>query len=663
MISKPKLTIDKFSGMSNEGGTFYLDGFSVENENGVQSLDEKYTISEVNNSSDTGFTNMNNIVAITNVFTLPDSTSSGALTGYPLMLNDNSKLFTHFSFPGNSGEIGGISSSGDYRNTSRGDLFQLPSGKILYTTARHLSLIVRGTVDAGSSTTTIIDKDGRDFTTLGIEIGFTVTNIIKRKQYEITSITTTNNTNDTLNFTAVDSSPNEDTDEFMVFIYEYKDFNFVDGDSTNTTTGNPITVPTFKGQIDQFRWSRPIKQYGDQYIIANGNYISLLANDESTIDNTYKQLPVGYQILAMEVNGSRILISVVDMKGKGHILLWDGFSSGWNEILDIEIAPKAIYPSGQGWIYLLDSTIYYTDGRNIQELISYPENTKDTALNTTNFNAITSLDNSFFFCVDGYPGTRSEDGVLVYNPKNGLQFFKCKSNGRGFPTPYCAYVNTGVRLDQDYSSSSQLMVAGEEFHNVVNFYRSSTDTKDYKAFLLFIDLKQETKISEVWLNIKRGTKNRTNFSGRDNATISVNYGDNKTPILSYLSVKPVSPTTVENTIGAEYPGVVGQEVEFVGSEGISAISGQRTFIQSINRPGESLENWQIDPPLSDTLSNNQTARGWGLFNAETKDISISDLSKPLRFPVNFLGDKMWLEVVVRGTSNSFPISINNIQLF
>ena len=41
MIVKPKLILNKFTGMNGGNGMYYLDGFSVEKENGITSLDEK----------------------------------------------------------------------------------------------------------------------------------------------------------------------------------------------------------------------------------------------------------------------------------------------------------------------------------------------------------------------------------------------------------------------------------------------------------------------------------------------------------------------------------------------------------------------------------------------------------------------------------------------
>ena len=45
------MTLNKFTGMNGDGGIYYLDGFSVEKENGLTSLDENYRASEIVNSS------------------------------------------------------------------------------------------------------------------------------------------------------------------------------------------------------------------------------------------------------------------------------------------------------------------------------------------------------------------------------------------------------------------------------------------------------------------------------------------------------------------------------------------------------------------------------------------------------------------------------------
>jgi len=648
MISEPKFQITKFSGMSNQGGTFYVDGFSIENENGLSSMDESFTINEVAHTATTNFADIGKIKAKIYLYSLPSSTLL-ANTAYTLMF-DGKNFFTADSGTSSvyKGKIGGLTSSGTYKYTEKPDLFQLPSGNILFTSSRHLGLMVRGTCASGSSTTKIVDKDGRNLSTLGLSTDAPnnkVVNLKTGEQYTITSISTTNSTNDTLNFSA--GTANAENDEFIGFVYTHKDLN------------DTITIPTFAGQQDQEYWARPIQLYGNQYMIGNGNYIAILANDEATIDTTYKQLPSGYQLIDFKVNSyDNILVSAVDNKGRGHLLLWDGSSDGWQQILDLDAAPKAIKGSGGGWIYLLDGVIYYTDGLNINPLITWSETSPKSAFNTTNFNGITSYNGVYYFCVEGSGlADRSTSGVMVFNSNSGLALFKLKSNGVAFKVPYSINIKTEANINSTYSTDPVLEIAGDGFYNQATFNTSSTDTKNHKSFVYLTDLGQETKITEVQLNLKRSTKSSFANRNNKNTTISVNYGNGRKPILGYGKANITSTTAVANVNGDIYPGEVGQEIEFISGN----VAGQRTFIKSIENAGTVSETWVID--AVSTTGTDCEYRAWGLNNGETKNITLDDLSKPVRFPISFFGDKMWLEITVRGVANSFPVSINSILIF
>ena len=648
MISKPLATISKFSGMSNAGGTFYINGFNIENENGILSLDESYTATEIVSSSTTNFTDMGDIKAKLYLYSLPSSTLA-ANTGYTLMF-DGINFYTTDSKATSvySGKIGGLETSGTYKYTKKPDLFQLPSGNILFTSSRHLGLMVRGLAKSGSSTTKIIDSAGRNFSTLGISTDAPNNKVVNLKtgvQYTVTSISTTTSTNDTLNFTAGTSV--SENDEFIAFAYTYKDLN------------DTVTIPTFKGQQIQEFWARPVQLYGDQYMIGSGNYIVLLANDEATIDTKYKQLPSGHQLIDFKVNSSdNILVSSVDNQGRGHLLLWDGTSDGWQQILDLDSAPVAIKSSGSGWMYLLDGVIYYTDGLNINPLITFPETSRKSAYNTTNFNGITSYNGVYYFCVAGSGlANRSDSGVLVFNPNSGLSLFKTNANGVSFRIPYCIGVKTEANISSTYSTDSILEVFGQGFYNQITFNTSSVDTKDSKSVIYLTDLGQETKITEVWLNLKRSTKSAQANRASKNTTIVLNYGNGIYPIYSYGKANVTSTTAVANVNGDIYPGVVGQEIEFFSG----AIAGQRTYISSIANAGTTSETWVID--AVSTTGNDCEYRALGVKKSESKTITLDDLSKPVRYPVSFLGDKLWLEIVVKGTANSFPVSINSIMIF
>lgn len=651
MISKPLATISKFSGMTDSGGAYYLDGFSPEIESGKTSLDENYFTNELLNSSTTNFSSFNCVAMLKLMpYTVTTTTSnlSAETTGYKLMINDIGYIYTRGTGTVGSGgvyrgRIGGSSSSGTFRSSFKPDLFQLPSGNVLWTSKLHAGIMYRGLVKAGSSTTKIVDNEGRNFSTLGMSTSAPnnkVTNLVTGSEYTVTTISTTNSTNDTLEFTTSGQS-NTTNDEFIAFVY----------DKFNLNTG--VTIPTFKGQLStQEDWQRPIQQYGDQYMILNGNYIALLATDETTIDQTYKQLPVTFQGVDFKVNGSEILVSAYDNKGQAHLLLSDGHTDGWNEITPIDKCPNSLKPYGTGWVYLADGVISYTDGRNIQKLIATPDYlSSNKGGNTYSHNGIIILNDIFYFAyVTGFHGyNRDNNGVLVFNKKTGLTFFKCKSLSTEYAYPYCIY---------SYPNNSEIDIGAGASLNNLTFFTANSSQSNYRSIVQFIDFGQETKIGEVWLNLKFSSKVHYDQSITYTGDITVSVGNGEKGIITKGQIATNTTTTCANTAGATIPATVGQEIEFTSG----ANAGQRTVIQSIADGGSSSEVWTVSPALANTSASSSNYRAWQVKNSGQKTISAGDLSKPVRFQTNFYGDKMYLEITVRGGANAMPISIQDIML-
>ncbi len=632
--------------MSDQGGVYYCDGFSVEKENGLSSFDEKYLVTEIVNDKITDFSGLD-VAAMTIVYELTGSTSYPL---YTLMIDSDGDIYQYATSTNKSGALSNNKASA----CDKPDIFVLPSGNILYTSARYAGLGIRGKCDSTSTTTKIVDADGRDFTSLGVTTSSPnnkVTNLKTGESYTITSISNENATNDALNFTA-GSESNSDGDEFIVFV----------GDPFDLDTG--ITVPTFKPQIPQGNWARPIRQYGDQYMILNGNYIALIANDESTLDAKYKQLPTGMQGLALEVNGSMILVSAFSSKGVGYLLLWDGFSDGWNEIIPVDYAPIALMTYGNGWVYLANGIVYYTDGRSIQRLSALPDATMaGVDINCWGHNSIAQLNDEFYFAVNTSNVAnlnRSIRGVLVFNKNTGFTTFKCKSDGIGFINPQCISVRSEVNMTGTYQPYNDIWIGTESSLCNMNTYTGETDTGAYRSFVYLLDMGQETSISEIWLNLKKTTKGYITESQKSKvADISVSYGSGEDNPLTLIGVGAVTTTTIANSNGASSPGIVGAEIEMLEGD----VSGERSFIQSIADAGTSSEVWTMSPAFSTTSASNNYVRMWGLKLGEQKTVNLSDISKPIRFNANFLGSKMYLEVSIRGNANAFPVSIMDIQLF
>ena len=657
MITQPKGIINKFTGMSDKGGIFYLDGFSIENENGRMSLDENYKTSETINSNTAGYDTLGDIIAIQNIYPLTNSRIS-ASQGYRIIMDSDSHFFTYDLFSSAyRGRVGGISASNPYLYCQKPDLFSLPSGNLIYTSSNHLGLMIRGLAKTGSSATKIIDKDGRNFISLGLSTtapNNRVSNLKTGAEYTITAISTTTSTNDTLEFSAIGSLNNVENDEFIALVNTKWDLFKSDGTSGGTT----IPFPIFKGQPQSVYWSRPIRQYGNQYMILNGNYIALLANDENTIDCSYKQLPAGFQGITFEISGrDEILVSAYDNKGQGYLLLWDGASDGWFPITKVSRPPSALRAYKNGWVYIADGSIYFTDGYTIEKLISFPDNVNlGSKYNTNNHNGIAIIDDVIYFAVSGNYNIRSYNGILVFNPNFGLSFFKCKSKGTGFAGPICLFVNPNVSISSIFSTSNDLEIGCANSLNNLNEYQEG-GAGEFKSFVYFLDFEQETQIKEVWLNLKHSIKTQYDTRSQKNCKISINYGNGKQPIIKYGQVS--SNTTTTATVNeTNFPGVMGEEIEFING----ANAGQRTFITNITNPGTSNATWTLSPAISTASATSSDIRVWSVKNGETRSLTLDDFDKPVRFQTNFIGSRMWLEVVITGVANSFPVSIDDIIL-
>jgi len=660
MISEPKFKISKFIGMSDQGGMYYMDGFSIEKEQGLTSIDENYLCSETVNSGTTNYSDLGSVMAIHYMYPLPDSNTGYGGIASTIMLNGSALLFSYDIFnQAYHGKIGGTASTGNYLYCQKPDIFQLPSGNLIYTSSRHLSLGIRGLVKTGSSTTTIIDKDGRNFVTLGVATGDTVTNLKTGSIYTITAIGDGDATNDKLTFTAIGTTDNSENNEFLLIILDRWDFNYVNGSS-----GTTVTIPTYQGQPSQVYWARPIRQWniGDiaKYMILSGNYIALLSDDESTIDCAYKQLPTGYQGITFEINGSQILVSAFDVKGQSHLLLWDGKSDGWLEDRLVATAPACIKAYESGFIYLLDGVIYYTDGINIQKLIAFPDNVNlGTKANCPSPNSIAVLNDKIYLASNNNNYHRGIYGVLVFDKETGLTQFKCKYNGTGFASVNCVYVKSNTNIGSIYSTSNDIEIGCDYSLNNLNEFQGDSSTRGFRSFVYMLDFGQETQIKQVWLNLKRTSKKYFSTRADKNSTISVNYGNDNSPLIKYASLNSTNTTTLVNPNAAYYPGIVGEEVEMT----TDSRAGERTFITAIANPGEANETWTISPALSGTFGDGSQARIWSVKNGETKNITLDDLNKPVVFNVNFLGSKMYLEIVTRGKTNPTTLSINDILLF
>lgn len=660
MIAKPLLTIDKFSGMNNNGGVFYVDGFTPRNENGVSMMSEDFACGEKFTSATTGFANIGSIKSIEYMYSLVGGNT------YSLLLDDAGKVWRYAS-AGGQGEMGGSGNDGAYKPCTLPDIQQLTNGNLVYTSAYHLSSIIRGKVKTGSSTTKIIDTDGRNFVTLGLTTSSPnniVTNTITGAKYTITTISTTTATNDTLEFTAITGKDNTANDEFLAFVGTKYLMNYSDGTSGSTNLGTH-----FIGQPDATIWSRPIVQWGDIFLIGNGNYLSSLTADASTIDNSYKQLPVGFQLLDVSVNNTYILVSAMSNTGQPHLLLWDGFSDGWNNIMPIEDATYSLAAYENGWVYVILNTLFYTDGQNKTRMSEYCDATSTNrySIAPTSPNNIAVYNDKIYIASSSTGNYRRIlPGVYVFDKDFGWTFVPVSYSGRLFGIPTSLFVkrepgsNFSFRTGIEYGAGSTYGFITGEAVNTVGY--------DTRSFMYYLDFKQPQQVKEIQLVLQASTKYSDEPQASTSSDVTINIGDGNDDIYKHLQAYSVSKTavdgdTIANTYGATWPGTLNAEIQLLDG----GYGGERTYITAIANPGTANEVWTVSPALSKNY-----AGGGSLLNirqinvrkCETKTVNRNQLNEPVRFQTpGFISDKCFIEVVVRGKTNSFNVSVVDINLF
>lgn len=650
MVSKPIATLDKFSEMTDNGGMFFVDGFSTRKENGISMIYENYQGNEVFNSSTTNFSNITNIVSVIYLRTL---SYSSANTFYRIALDTTGKFYTYGSSTDiYRGEIGGLSSSGSFLASTLPDMRLLPSGNILWTSANHAGLLIRGTVKTGSGATSIIDRDGRDFTTLGLTTSApnnTVTNLKTGSKYTITSISTTTSTNDTLNFTAIGGTTNTAGDEFIGIC------------STKFDLLSGLTFPKFAGQPEKVYWSRQIKQYGDTLYILNGNYLAKLASDETTFENNFKLLPANNQALAFDVNTDKILISSTSSSGDANLLLWNGYSDGWNNILNIDSTAYAVEKYKSGWCFFINGSLYVTDGYNSQVIDSYVDNrdVPDNNLYPRTFNGIKTLNEKVYIINDINNYNRIMPGVYVYDTKSGFSLCQLKENGKQLATPKSIFVNPNTSAT--LSISNGIDVGTAKSLNKVTSEEPNNSSIFSKSFVYLLNFKQQQQVKEVQLVLNDTFKTLSNIAnGRAKTNITVSVGNCSDGIFKYCQATSISSKNKINVNGTVVSCNVGNELFLCNGD----LVGERTFITDITNKGLSNEQWTISPELSGTYSNPVNLKVIKTQKSSSKDIYLDEITEPIRFTdINITSDKMFLEVVVRGTDNSFNANIFTINLF
>lgn len=633
MNGEPLITIDKFSG-SGQNGVLFCEGFYPEIDNQKSVLGEGFCTVSRANTGTTGFSTLNTVYAGI-VLSANDNTF------YNMYLDANGTIFVN-QISGSAITDGKIHQTSFV--TGYSDLAETYNGNILFSSYDNIGKGTKSVV-TGGSTTTLVDTT-KNFVTEGIAVNDKVTNLKTGIEYTVTSISTTTNTNDTLNFTASGTNTNTAGDDYIVW--------------NNNCFAISNTREVWQPSLNDFRIQ--MKLYGTQILFTNGNYIGALSADVTTVDKTYKQLPYKNQALAISVNNSSILVSSF-FNGKGCLLLWDGYSDGWNNILEIDSPVYALTSYLSGWVFVSKGIVYYTDGYQYKKLYSINTGKKISTgyLEPKMHNGLVIYEDTLYCACINNDNNFISPGVYAIdlsNPNLGFTLIRAKKTTKFNGYPYCVFLVDGGNTPQ------VIETAGDGFIDYISHGGAVTGGQYAdNSVLMFINLPRETRVTGIGLNISRYLKAFSSDSVARTRAIQVSIGDGDRGIVSNCVLTSNTTTTAVVDATNFLNNEVGDQLYI--SDRTSPIMGERTFISAISDAGSSTEDWTLSPAFS-TTDTTTTVKTIRVKKLDKITLSNKGLNNELLFTSNdsgLLSNKLFIEIVVFGQSNAMPININSIKIY
>lgn len=642
---KPIFQIDSFKG-AGQNGILYCEGFYPEVDNQKSVMGEGFITANLFNTATSGYTDLGNVYGSVALSTIHSQNEV-----YNLYVDGSpyQKIYAYQTI-GATIKDGLIHTSSTTDYCRYPDLIETQLGNILFPHEKKIGRGVRFKA-TGGSTTTIIDTT-RNFVTLGYAVNDTVTNLETGIEYTITSITTTTNANDTLNFTASGTNTTSANDECIAFEDDRYD--------TDTTKQS--------WQVNQTDWVKQFKMYANEIFFTNGNYIGAisssdrtLTNDESTVYKTRKQLPVKHQAIAISVNNAKVLVSA-DFNGKGALLLWDGSSDGWNNILKLDTPIVSLVEYGSGWIYISKGNVYYTDGYQIQKLYGLNQSRVLTSsMNPASHNGLVISDGFLFCANNGDDLNLISAGVYLIdlnNVNNGFTLLKPMVS-RGTGLPHSIFVNNR------FTGTASIEIGGSGFVSYIYIGNYNALYQD-KSLIMMVSLPDQVKVSGIGLNLSRCLKNYNDDTRTERSRIiQVSIGDGDRGLISRAqTINLGTPTTTFIVNGALYKNnEVGDQIYV--ADRVDPTFSERTFITSISGKGTTTETWSTSPALSGVHGDNRELKIIRTKLLARKTVTYSELKDEIMFftPNSLMTNKLFIEIVFFSSTNSMPLNINEINVY
>ena len=634
MNEKPIISINKFTGMG-EGGILSCEGFYPETDNGKSVMSEGFYTSSILTSATTGFTNLGTITSVLSLASIFSRT-----TVYQLYLNSAGKFLSYIGI-GTDIVKGEIHSGANSIVAS--DMIETANNNILYTGLDYIGSGSRSKA-TGGSTTTLVDTT-KDFTVLGIAANDKVTNLKTGIEYTVNSISGAGNS--TLNFTANGANTNAANNEYIVW---------------NDNAFDIITT-ALSWQPQTLTWVKQIKQYGSVYMFTNGNWLGEITAAETSVDPTFKQLPYKHQALCFETNVSMILVSA-EFNGKGVLLLWDGYSDGWNNILEIDSPVVALKRYKQGWTYVLNGIAYFTDGYQIVKLssINQSQPLQYKSINPINYNSLIVF-NNFLLCL-----ANANDGNLFISGVYAIDLSDARKGWTEFGVIKTTHPNglgNCISLINQFSGFQTIQVGGNTFVSNILYGEGGAIYND-KSLLMYIDLPQSVSISGVGINLTRYLKLFNQDTSSLTRDIQVSIGDGSRGLISRVfstatGFYTTNKVRMDETLYLDNQ--IGDEI-FI-SDTASPLYGERAFITANSNPGTATTDYTISPAVSGASAAATTLKILRLKKLERKTISNIDLNKEVMFYGNGgnKSNKIFIEIVSFGQTNALPLNIADINIY
>lgn len=633
-------TINNFSNVE-EKGMYYLEGFAARNVGGQSLLSPSFQNNFVLSEDTSLYSNLGTVQGADTFIGLSNE------NGRAIMVSTGGYLHYLSILGADRGQIHQINGPSNFQ-----DIRISKNENVLYTTQGYLGVGWRGTA-TGGSTTTLVDTE-KNFGTLGM--GTTaginkVYDLTNSTEYTVTSITTTTNTNDTLNFSAGSAVS---AGHIYIAFSDKGALNSSNYFSFDDTTA----LPQFGGQESVTNFRRQIEQFDTEYFVGNGNFLASLNEDDTTWNDNYKQFPPKCQFQCMATNQGRILIST-HRNGKGVLLLWDGFSDGYLSIQELNQIPTCIKAYGGGWLLMMGDSLLFSDGYQTKHISKVPDTDDIDSTLGAFYNSMLVVGDRVFINIAGSGNyNRAKSGTWLYEfgygwtliPQNNVSgsaaaVLSDSGNGAIF-----SLVNTPTAVNTRRIFTSFTTTIGTH-RNCLNRIVDRASARPSAMF--YLKLPRKMNVSEIVCNLSPQFDQPSPTYGTITANIAV--ADGKRPFWRNAQIGSGSSTTsIVNPSATNngQAGVVGCQVRVL--DGDSA--GERSYITAIANAGLSNETLTISPALSATPATN------GIFNilplklADTKTFSGDSVPDEIPFTVEgFYSDKLYFEIYFNETGVSLDI--------